>query len=232
MSSSDNTRALVTVAVPKGRLEGPTWTFLEEVGLADAQRRWPERSLVEVDDRLGVRQLLVRPSDVVTYVAEGAADIGVVGKDVILEADLPVYEVLDLGFGGCKLSVAAPRASLAPGIGAEEFYRSRTPVLRVATKHPGVADRHFGDRGIPVRSIPLRGSVELAPLVGLADVILDLVSTGKTLESNDMVLLEDVAEITARLIVNRVSMKVKPRIMELVGRVRGRNRAEGGDRFA
>ncbi len=230
--TDDSENQRVTVALPKGRLETDAWAFLREMGLAGESGGWPDRSLVEEDDVLGVRYLLVRPSDVVTYVSEGAADLGLVGKDVIMEANLPVYEVLDLGFGECRLGIAAPRASLAEGQDPEEFYRTRAGLLRVATKYPSVADRYFADRGIPIRSIPLKGSVELAPLVGLADVILDLVSSGKTLESNDLVLLEEVMTITARLIVNPVSMKVKGRITSLISRVRNNGRIEGGANLA
>ncbi len=219
---------LVNIALPKGRLEFPSRQFLAEVGLAREDADWPDRALVQHDPILGVRYLLVRPSDVVTYVSEGAADVGIVGKDVIMEADLSVYEVLDLGFGECRLGVAAPSRVSADYPCPEDFYRSRGDMLRVATKYPNIAERHFSHLGLPVRAIPLRGSVELAPMVGLADVIVDLVSTGKTLETNEMVLLEEVARITARLIVNPVSMKVRPRITNLLGDIRSQKKSEGG----
>ncbi|MFP4200586.1 MAG: ATP phosphoribosyltransferase [Clostridia bacterium] len=218
----------LTIALPKGRLEPKAWAFLEDVGLAVRDRNWPDRSLIEEDRQIGARYLLVRPSDVVTYVAEGAADLGIVGKDVIMEADMGVYEVLDLQFGGCRLAVAAPKNSVTARMAPLDFYRSRGRTLRVATKYPNIAARYFADLEIPAQMIPLRGSVELAPTVGMADVIMDLVSTGKTLETNALVILEEVAQITARLIVNPVSMKVKPRIATILSRLRDNDRKGNG----
>ncbi len=218
----------LTIAMPKGRLEPKAWRFLEDAGLAVRDRNWPERSLIEEDRQIGTRYLLVRPSDVVTYVAEGAADLGIVGKDVIMEANMGVYEVLDLQFGGCRLAIAAPKKSIEPKMAPLDFYRSRGRTLRVATKYPNVAARYFENLEVSAEMIPLRGSVELAPMVGMADVIMDLVSTGKTLETNNLVILEEVAQITARLIVNPVSMKVKSRIATLLSRLRNCEREGNG----
>ena len=210
----------LTFALPKGRLLEPAVEFLRSIGYASPCLEQMGRHLLLEDEERSLRYLLVRPSDVVTYVAEGAADLGIVGKDVLLEENRPVYEVMDLGFGACHLAVAAPRDRWQGYATPAEFFRSCTPKLRVATKYPAVAARHFAEQNLSIHSIPLRGSVELAPLVDLADVIVDLVSTGRTLLANDMVELERVAEVTARLTVNPVSLRVKPRIAELLARLR------------
>lgn len=206
----------ITIALPKGRLYEPAVSFLRRMqqdvaALDDAGRRL---CVCTADGRL--RYLLVRPSDVVTYVAEGVADVGIVGKDTLMEDQGEVYELYDLEFGGCHLAVAAPAESVAPYECAEGFYRGTGTVLRVATKYPRVARRHFGQVGIPARVIPLRGSVELAPLVGLADVIVDLVATGGTLKANGLVEVEHICDVTARLVVNPVSMKVKTQVESML----------------
>jgi ATP phosphoribosyltransferase len=145
--------------------------------------------------------LIVRPADVPTYVEHGAADVGIVGKDVLLEQDSDVYEPLDLGFGACRIAVAAFRGQTA---------RDRlSSKIRVATKYPKITERYFNQRGVPVEIIKLYGSIELAPIVGLADRIVDLVETGNTLKAHGLVETECIARSTARLIVNRASLKLK-----------------------
>jgi len=145
--------------------------------------------------------LIVRPTDVPTYVEYGAADVGIVGKDVLMEQESDVYEPLDLRFGACRIAVAALK-----GQASRDRLSSK---IRVATKYPKITERYFNQRGIPVEIIKLYGSIELAPLVGLADRIVDLVETGNTLKAHDLVEVECIAQSTARLIVNRASLKLK-----------------------
>lgn len=217
----------ITVALPKGRLYDPAVKFLGEMKLdteflEDAGRRL---CMCSADGRF--RYVLVRPSDVVTYVAEGVADMGIVGKDTLMEDEGEVYELYDLEFGGCHLSVAAPSESVAPYECAEDFYRGTGTVLRIATKYPRVARRHFEEAGIASRVIYLRGSVELAPLVGLADAIVDLVATGGTLRANGLVEVEHISDITARLVVNPVSLKVKAQVERMLRPLRERHSSGG-----
>ena len=157
--------------------------------------------------------MIVRPTDVPTYVEHGAADVGVVGKDVLLEQNSDVYEPLDLKVGACRISVAAlqGRASL-------DRWSSK---IRVATKYPNVTERYFNRRGVPVEIVKLYGSIELAPIVGLADRIVDLVETGSTLKAHDLAEIEVITNSTARLIVNRASMKLKhAQVMALIDQLR------------
>jgi ATP phosphoribosyltransferase len=157
--------------------------------------------------------LIVRPTDVPTYVEYGAADVGVVGKDVLLEQDCDVYEPLDLGFGACRIAVAAFRGQVP---------RDRlSSKIRVATKYPKITERYFNQRGVPVEIIKLYGSIELAPIVGLADRIVDLVETGNTLKAHGLIEVECIARSTARLIVNRASLKLKHQaVAELLSKLR------------
>ncbi len=215
--SPEGAAGLLTVALPKGRLFRPSVEFLGTIGAGSCALDHLDRSLSIEDLQTGFRYLLVRPSDVVTYVAEGAADLGIVGKDVLLEEERAVYEMVDLGFGECHLAVAAPRDAVAGCSEARTFYRTRGANLRVATKYPQFSTRYFARCGIRARVIELRGSVELAPLVGLADAIVDLVSSGQTLRANGLVELEHLADITARLVANPVSMKVRPQVEALLG---------------
>ena len=215
--SPEEARQVLTVALPKGRLFAPSVAFLSTIGAGSCALDYLDRELSVVDLQAGFRYLLVRPSDVVTYVAEGAADVGIVGKDVLLEQEGAVYELVDLGFGECHLAVAAPADAVDGYCDADDFYRTRGESLRVATKYPQFASQYFATRGMRVRVIALRGSVELAPLVGLADVIVDLVSTGETLRANGLVEVEHVADIAARLVVNPVSLKVRPEVEDLLG---------------
>jgi ATP phosphoribosyltransferase len=161
--------------------------------------------------------LIVRPTDVPTYVEYGAADVGIVGKDVLLEQDSDVYEPLDLQFGACRIAVAALKGQVS---------RDRlSSKIRVATKYPKITERFFNQRGVPVEIVKLYGSIELAPLVGLADRIVDLVETGNTLKAHDLVEVECIAQSTARLIVNRASLKLKYAVVtELIAKLRAVSR--------
>lgn len=214
---------MITIALSKGKLLEPTLALLQRAGYASRGLSPDSRRLVFECPDAGATLLIVRPSDVPTYVEYGAADVGVVGKDVLLEQDRDVYEPLDLGLGYCRVVVAA-----LEGQARRDRLSSR---IRVATKYPNITERYFNQKGIPVEIIKLYGSVELAPVVGLADRIVDLVSTGRTLKEHNLVEVEVIAESTARLIVNRASLKLKPGpIMDLItqlkrGGERGRSRA-------
>jgi ATP phosphoribosyltransferase len=187
------------IALAQGTLLPDTRLALEAAGLAtDALAVGGRRLVVPSAD---VDYVLARPSDVPTHVAHGAADIGIVGKDVLLETDADVLELVDLGYGRCRFVVAAPMGSVDRSLDEYRHLGS----LEVATKYPRVAERHFQGRGIQVEIIKLSGSVELAPQVGLADWIVDLVSTGRTLRENSLSIVEEIATCTARLIANRVS---------------------------
>ncbi|GHU67527.1 hypothetical protein FACS1894184_07530 [Clostridia bacterium] len=191
----------VTLAVAKGRLALDTFDRLEAAGIDCAEARNPGRKLI-VDDPSGrVRFMLVKPCDVPTYVDHGVADAGVVGKDTLMEENRPLYELLDLGTGKCRLCVAGNEAQHQQALLAA--------VYRVATKYPRIAREFFARRGQPIEIIGLGGSVELAPLVGLSDVILDIVESGGTLKANGLSVLEEICPVSARLVVNRVSLKTK-----------------------
>jgi ATP phosphoribosyltransferase len=204
---------MLTIALCKGKLIEPTLKLFERAGYAGAQRATDSRRLVFACPDLGMTFLIVRPADVPTYVEYGAADVGVVGKDVLMEQDNDVYEPLDLGFGACRIAVAALRG--------QESRDRLSSKIRVATKYPKITERYFNQRGVPVEIIKLYGSIELAPIVGLADRIVDLVETGNTLKAHDLVEVECIAASTARLIVNRASLKLKhAAVTELIKRLR------------
>lgn len=209
---------MITVALAKGTLLAPTLDLFRKAGYAKNGISSESRRLVFTDEDRDVTFLIVRPTDIPTYVEYGAADAGVVGKDVLLEQEKDVYEPLDLKIGGCRISVAALR-------GREQRDRLSAKV-RVATKYPHITERYFNQKGVPVEIIKLYGSIELAPMVGLADRIVDLVSTGKTLKAHDLVEVDVIARSTARLIVNRASLKMKHgSLTELIERLkRGRPR--------
>lgn len=187
------------IAVSQGALFADTRAALAAIGFAtDALDDGDRRLVIATGD---VEYVLARPSDVPTHVAHGAADVGIVGKDVLLESDADVLELVDLGYGRCRFVVAAPAGSVDRSLDEYRHLGS----LEVATKYPRVTERHFQGRGIQVEIIKLGGSVELAPQVGLADWIVDLVSTGRTLRENKLVVIEEIVACTARLIANRVS---------------------------
>ena len=199
---------VITFALAKGRLAEQAFTLLEQLGIDCSEPRNPGRQLVLWDKASNVRFILVKPSDVPTYVDHGVADIGVVGKDTLLEAGRPLYEVLDLGFGKCRLCIA--------GYAAQQPSATRA-TFRVATKYPNIARSYYDSKGQTIEIIELHGSVELGPVIGLSDVILDIVESGSTLKANGLTVLETVCECSARLVVNRVSMKTKQaRIQEII----------------
>jgi ATP phosphoribosyltransferase len=198
----------LTVALSKGKLLPGAEALFRRAGLPFPED--PGRRLVVQLD--GLRFLFVKDMDVPTYVEYGVADCGVAGRDVLLETGSDVYEPLDLGFGRCRLVVARP---------VESAGDPRSSTLRVATKYPRVAAAHFLERGISAEVVRLAGSVELAPSLGLADCIVDVVQTGRTLEENGLAPVEDVAPSTARLVVNRASYHSRrDEIVDLVARLR------------
>ena len=201
----------VTIALAKGRLGEKTMDILEGCGVNCASVRDAGRKLI-FDKGECYKFLLVTPRDVPTYVYHGVADIGVVGKDTLLEANRPLYEMLDLHIGGCALCIAGP----------EDCGEQRTDrILRIATKYPNIALNYFNSRGRSVEIIKLNGSVELGPVTGLSDVILDIVESGKTLEANGLKVLYTICPVSARLVVNQVSLKTKgERIKPLIERMR------------
>lgn len=194
---------VITFALPKGRILQDSMELFGEIGITCPEMEEKNRKLVFENREAGYRFIAVRATDVPTYVEYGCADIGVVGKDTLLEQEKNLYEPLDLNFGYCRLVVAEPRDL------EEQDDPTRWSNIRVATKYPNVTEKYFRSRGIQVELIKLYGSIELAPLVGLTERIVDLVSTGATLRDNGMVEVETIAEITTRLIVNRASMKTK-----------------------
>ncbi len=193
---------MLTIALSKGRLADQTLDLMEKAGYDVTAAREKSRKLILEDQEAGLRFILAKPSDVPTYVEYGAADIGVVGKDTLLEEGRQLYEVLDLGLGKCRMCVAGP-ASLKDKL-------DEIPNKRVGTKYPNITRNYFeGVKKESVEIIKLNGSVDLAPLTGLAEVIVDIVESGRTLYENGLDVLETVADISARLVVNRVSMKMK-----------------------
>ena len=191
------------LAVPRGALFGETLDVLDAIGIDTAELRGESRSLIF--EAGGIVLVTMRPSDVPTYVEAGAADVGITGKDVLLEqADRVVYELLDLGFGRCRMVLAGRRGDAKLG----ESER-RLGMMRIATKYPRTAQRHFESTGHQVEVIEVKGSVELAPLIGLADGIVDLVASGRTLEENDLEVREEIVDCTARFVANRVAHKLR-----------------------
>jgi len=201
----------ITFALPKGRILEDSMELFAKIGITCPEMKEKNRKLVFENKQDKLRFMAVRATDVPTYVEYGCADIGVVGKDTLLEQDKDLYEPLDLNFGYCRLVVAEPKAL------SEQDDPASWSNIRVATKYPKVTERYFAGKGVQVELIKLYGSIELAPLVGLSERIVDLVSTGATLRDNGMVEVETIAEITTRLIVNRASMKTKhERIRQII----------------
>jgi ATP phosphoribosyltransferase len=203
----------LTIAVPRGALMGEALDLLDALGIDTAEIRSNERRLIFPE--AGV--ITTRPSDVPTYVEHGAVDLGITGKDVLLEqSEREVYELLDLGFGYCRMIVAAREGDDPLG---EPLRRRGT--VRIATKYPRIATRHFSQTGRQAEIVEVKGSVEIAPLTGLVDAIVDLTATGKTLAENHLVEHERIADCTARLIANPVAHKLKAAaIDDLVERIR------------
>ncbi len=192
----------LNIALSKGRLADLSIEMLEKTGIDCSGYRDTSRKLIFTDEKNKIRFFLVKPADVPTYVEYGAADIGVVGKDTLLEEDRNLYEVLNLGFAACRMVLAGPPELIGKLAGLTN--------KRVATKYPGIARKYFeGKKKESVEIIKLNGSVELAPLVGLSEVIVDLVESGRTLKENGLVILDTIADISARMVVNRVSIKME-----------------------
>lgn len=202
----------LTVALAKGRLAELAMDLFLSIGMDCAEMKEKTRKLIFTDEKNKMKFILVKASDVPTYVEYGAADIGIVGKDTLLEENRNLYEMINLGFGACKMAVCGP-AELKGKF-------SRINNLRVASKYPSIANQYFKDvKGQTIEIIKLNGSVELAPLVGLSDVIVDIVESGKTLEENGLEVLEDVCPLSAWFVVNKVSMKMHTeRIMDIVSK--------------
>jgi ATP phosphoribosyltransferase len=204
----------LTIAVPRGALLRQSLDALDAIGIPTGEVRENDRKLLFED--VGI--VTMRPSDVPTYVEAGAADIGITGKDVLMEQrERQVFELLDLGFGPCRMVVASPE-----GPDRAEAALRRLGVMRVATKYPRIAADYFERTGRQVEIVEVKGSVELAPLTGMVEAIVDLTATGTTLRENGLVIREDIAASTARLIANRVAHRVKAQaIDEVVERLRG-----------
>ncbi len=219
MSSVAGSRAKadgpLKLAVPRGALFGETLDVLDGAGIDTTALRGDSRSLIFETD--GLTLVTMRPSDVPTYVEAGAADVGITGKDVLLEnPDRAVYELLDLGFGRCRMVLAGRVGD--PRLGEAQ---RRLGMMRIATKYPRTAERHFESTGRQVEVIEVKGSVELAPLIGLGDGIVDLVATGRTLEENDLEVREEILECTARFVANRVAHKLRAaEVDDLTARLR------------
>ncbi len=193
----------LTFALAKGRLAKKTLALLEQIGITCEEMKDPDtRKLIFVNEELKMKFFLSKATDVPTYVEYGAADIGVVGKDTILEEGRNLYEVMDLGFGKCRMCVCGPAS-------AKELLK-KNEIIRVASKYPVIAKDYFNNRKHQtVEIIKLNGSVELAPIVGLSEVIVDIVETGSTLRENGLEVLEEVCPLSARMVVNQVSLKME-----------------------
>lgn len=201
----------ITIALAKGRLAKQTLALLEQTGITcDEMKDKETRKLIFVNEELGLKFFLSKTSDVPTYVEYGAADIGVVGSDTILEEGRKILEVLDLGLGKCRMCVAGPAS-------ARELLK-KNEIIRVASKYPKIAkDYFYNKKHQTVEIVKLNGSVELAPIVGLSEVIVDIVETGSTLKENGLEVLEEICPLSARVVVNEASMKMqRERITKIV----------------
>lgn len=206
----------LTFALGKGRLANKTLELLEQLGITcEEMKDKSSRKLIFVNEELKLKFFLAKGPDVPTYVEYGAADIGVVGKDTIMEENRRVYEVLDLGFGKCRMCVCGPES-------ARELLQHHE-MIRVASKYPNIAkDYFYNKKHQTVDIIKLNGSVELGPIVGLSDVIVDIVETGSTLKENGLKVLEEICPLSARMIVNQVSMQMETeRIRGLIAQLKG-----------
>lgn len=199
-------KPMINIALPKGRLGEKAYGVFEQAGFECPAIHEESRKLIFENPEKGVRYFWVKPSDVVIYVERGAADIGIAGKDIILEYEPDIYELADLGMGKCRMAVAAKK----------DFCDQRDRTLRVATKFPNIAKQYYASLSREIDIIKLNGSIELAPILGLSDVIVDIVETGKTLLENDLEPKSDIVPISARLVANKVSYKFKnERIREI-----------------
>ena len=198
------------IAITKGRLLDKSMDLFDQMGLNTAPVRDPGRRLIHEIPNYPLDAVLSKAPDVITYVEQGVCDLGIVGKDTILEKGGSFYEVLDLGFGRCRFALAVKEGT--------DFYKGYK-TRRIASKYPNVAKRFFANQGMDVDIIKIEGSVELAPILGLTDAIVDIVETGATLKANGLVPIETVADVSARLIVNTASMKLyKTQILDFIGK--------------
>ena len=186
---------MLNIALPKGRLGEKVYNLLKQAGYACPAIEDPGRKLIFENPETGVRYFWVKPSDVAIYVERGAADLGIAGKDILLEYRPEVYELLDLGLGKCRMAVAGPKT----------FREKPSRALRIATKFPHIAAKYYAGKGRDIDIIKLNGSIEIAPILGLSDVIVDIVETGKTLKENDLEVMETIVPISARLIANQAA---------------------------
>ncbi|MCC5465172.1 ATP phosphoribosyltransferase [Pelosinus baikalensis] len=200
MTSSD--MDYLTIALPKGKLFAPSAEMLAKVGCTAEDLSENSRKLVITNEKEKLHFIITKTADLPTYIEYGAADIGIIGKDVLLEEEKDLYELLDLRFGLCRMMVAVPEA-----LKREKL--SDYAHMRVATKYPRIAESFFHSMGIQMEFIKLNGSIELAPMVGLAEIIVDLVETGRTLKANNLLEVATIQPVTARFIANRVSFKLK-----------------------
>ncbi len=196
---------MITIAISRGRLLKESTEIFIKAGYKIGDILRNTRKLIFDYPEKGIKAMIVRPADVPAYVEYGAADCGIVGKDTLMEERYHLYEPLDLKIGRCKLIVAAPTG----------YKINSSKQIRVATKYPRIASAYFSKKGIYAEIVKLYGSVELAPIVGLSDVIIDLTATGETLRKNKLYKIDFIADITARLVVNRVSMKIKSKEMKV-----------------
>ena len=202
---------MLNIALPKGRLGEKVYNMFEAAGLECPSIRENNRKLIFENEEKQVRYFWVKPSDVAIYVERGAADIGVAGKDILLEYSPDVYELLDLNLGKCRMAVAAPA----------EFHDDENRTLKVATKFTNIAADYYAGLGRQIDIIKLNGSIELAPILGLSDVIVDIVETGTTLKENNLEVVQTILPISARLIANKASFQFKSaQIEDLVSKVR------------
>lgn len=205
----------LTIALPKGRVLQEAVPLFKKVGIDCSDVLEDTRKLIFEDKENSIRFMVIRSQDVPTYVEYGAADMGIAGKDVLLEQERDLYEPLDLGIGFCRMVVAEPKE-----LGKKDNPRHWTHI-RVATKYPNITLRHFLDKGVQVEIIKLYGSIELAPILGLSERIVDLVATGETLKRNGLAEIEEIMKVTSKLICNRASLKTKPgQIRELVDKLK------------
>lgn len=197
---------MINIALPKGRLGEKVYAMFEKAGYECPSIKENNRKLIFENEEKGVRYFWVKPSDVAIYVERGAADIGVAGKDILCEYEPDIYELLDLNMGKCRMCVA----------GKKEFYDDTDRTLKVATKFVNIASKYYASISRDIDIIKLNGSIEIAPILGLSDVIVDIVETGTTLKENDLAVLETIMPISARLIANKVSFKFKTAEIERI----------------
>ena len=194
---------MINIALPKGRIGSKSYSLFEQAGYPCPEILEPNRKLTFTNEEKDIRYFWVKPSDVAIYVERGAADVGVCGADILLEYEPEVYELSDLGIGKCRMCVC----------GEKDFFDNTDKTLRVATKFPNIADKYYEESGRDIDIIKLNGSIEIAPLLGLSDVIVDIVETGSTLRENGLEVIREIVPVSARFICNKVSFQFKNKEM-------------------